>query len=175
MRHQLLLLMILPFAFTGCGATPTGGTSAGAIMIEDAWVRPIRVGGTGDAGDQMETTATAMAGMQGMADINPAPGASAAYLTIVNTGAADTLLSAASDVAGAVELHETTMQNNVMRMDQVQRIGVPAHGQVQFKPGGYHMMLIDVKHDLKPGDTVPLTLQFQNAGARRVTAKVRAP
>jgi copper(I)-binding protein len=100
---------------------------------------------------------------------------SAAYMTIVNRGAADQLLSVSTDVAEAAELHNVTTENNVAKMRPVQTLEVPANGRVEFRPGSYHVMLVGVKETLQPGDTVPLTLMFQHAGQIDVTAQVREP
>jgi protein SCO1/2 len=94
----------------------------------------------------------------------------AAYVTIVNGGRApDTLLSATADVARSVEIHETRNMSGMMMMEPVPRIIVPPGARVELKPGGYHLMLIGLKHGLGPGQTVALTLVFERAG--RITAR----
>ena len=60
-----------------------------------------------------------------------------------------------------------------MKMRPVKSIPVPAGGTVELKPGGYHIMLLDLKKDLKPGDTVPVTLSFEHGGELRIEAAVR--
>lgn len=101
---------------------------------------------------------------------------SAVYMQIVNNGSTpDQLVRATTDIADAVELHNTIIQDNVARMQPMTGIDVPANGQVEFKTGSFHVMLIDVKQTLKPGDSVPLTLTFQNAGEQQVMAQVREP
>lgn len=107
-----------------------------------------------------------------------APGANGgAFMVIQNGGAeADRLLSATSDVAETVEVHETKMENDVMTMREVEGgLEIPARGSVKLAPGGYHVMLINLKQQLKPGDTVTLTLNFEKAGAVTVQAEVKAP
>ena len=75
-----------------------------------------------------------------------------------------------------MEIHETTMDGDVMHMQQVSGgIEIPANGQVELKPGGLHVMLIGLTRDLNPGETFPVTLQFENAGAVTVEAEVRQP
>src|SRR5437868_13988738 len=94
-----------------------------------------------------------------------------AYLTIENRGsAADRLIRVATPAAGAAEVHSMTMQGNVMRMRAVTAVDVPAHATTALKPGGYHIMLLDLKRPLAPGESVPLTLTFEKAGAIEVTA-----
>jgi copper(I)-binding protein len=118
----------------------------GKFAVSDPWARPTSARGTG-----------------------------AAYLIIENPIAqADTLLSATSDVAEIIELHKTvTTQGDVMQMIQMERIVIPAHSKTEFKPGGSHIMLINLKRDLKTGDTFTLTLRFQNAGEFNLAVKVQ--
>jgi hypothetical protein len=100
----------------------------------------------------------------------------AAYMELRATaGAGDRLVSAsvAPAVAGAVELHNHIMDGGVARMRRVEAIDVPAGGGVALKPGGYHVMLMDLKAPLSAGDTVRLTLTFEKAGTVTVDAPVR--
>ena len=104
-----------------------------------------------------------------------AGGNSAAYFVIENgTASDDTLLSASSDVAGAVELHMTSMQDGNMQMKHQQEVPVQT-GKTEFEPGGLHVMLIDLKQDLNPGDTFSLTLEFATAGAMPLQVTVSEP
>jgi copper(I)-binding protein len=88
------------------------------------------------------------------------------YLTIENKGsAADRLVGGAGDVAGKVEIHEMAMNNGVMTMRPLDKGLVIEPGKtVKLAPGGYHMMLMDLKQPLKQGDKVPVTLEFEKAG-----------
>jgi hypothetical protein len=85
-----------------------------------------------------------------------------------------TLVSAASPVAGLVEIHEMAMDGSVMKMRAVSAIELPAGKPVDLKPGGYHVMLMDLKKDLKPGDTVPVTLVIEGADKKREIIEVKA-
>lgn len=85
-------------------------------------------------------------------------------------GHADKLLSASSPVAGVVELHTHTSDNGVMRMRRIDAIDVPAGGKAVLKPGGLHLMLMNLKHPLKEGDKIDLTLVFEKAG--KIAVKV---
>jgi len=86
-----------------------------------------------------------------------------------------TAASAPADLTDTVEIHETTVgADNVMQMRPVEGIDVPAKGSVELKPGGYHIMLLDLKRDLAPGDSVDLTLTFESGASLTVTAEVRA-
>jgi copper(I)-binding protein len=98
----------------------------------------------------------------------------AAYLTLKNGGKeADTLQSASSPDADKVELHEHIHDNGVMRMRKVEGgVAIPAGGTVAFQPGGYHIMLMGLKHDLEDGKTMPMTLSFAHAGSVEVQVKV---
>jgi copper(I)-binding protein len=88
------------------------------------------------------------------------------YLTIENKGAApDRLVSGAGEIAGKVEIHEMAMNNGVMTMRPLDKGLVIEPGKtVKLAPGGYHVMLMDLKGPLKEGDKVPMTLQFEKAG-----------
>ena len=116
-----------------------------SLQVADAWARPGLAGGN-----------------------------SAIFFMIENPGAADLLLSASSDVADAVELHKTIMQDGTMQMVHQMNVPVPT-GETAFKPGDLHVMLIDLKSDLRAGDTFTVTLNFEKAGERTLTVTVREP
>lgn len=87
------------------------------------------------------------------------------------------LIEARSPAAGVVEIHEMTIENNVMRMRAVPALALPAGRMVELKPGGYHMMLMDLKQQMKEGELVPVTLVVESGGKREtieVKVKVRA-
>jgi periplasmic copper chaperone A len=85
------------------------------------------------------------------------------------------LIEAASPVAGVVEIHEMTLENNVMRMRALQSLALPAGRTVELRPGGYHVMLMDLKQTLKAGETVAVTLVVEAADKTRETIEVKAP
>jgi periplasmic copper chaperone A len=98
-----------------------------------------------------------------------------AYLTIDNRGnEPDRLLRVATPAAGAAEIHSMTMEGNVMRMRAVAAVEIPARATTALKPGGYHVMLMDLKQPLVAGETLPLSLTFAKAGRIDVTARVEA-
>ena len=75
-----------------------------------------------------------------------------------------------------VEVHETVVEGDVAKMRQVtDGIEVPAGGQIELKPGSYHIMLIGLKRDLQSGDTFDVTLVFENSDKLTVEALVRRP
>ena len=85
------------------------------------------------------------------------------------------LVSASSPVADVVEIHEMTMEGNVMKMRALPKgLDLPAGKAVALKPGGLHVMLMDLKQPLKAGDMVPLTLVVEGAANKRETIEVKA-
>ncbi|MBX3064559.1 MAG: copper chaperone PCu(A)C [Anaerolineae bacterium] len=131
-----------------------GGSSATAEATAEAMAGM-------DMGSNATAEATAAMGGMDMGGMDMG-GVSAAYLTIENTGdSADTLLSAATDAAGMVEIHETIVKDDVAQMQPLPNgVEIAAHGKVELKPGGMHIMMMNLKHDLAPGTTIKLTLKF---------------
>jgi hypothetical protein len=84
------------------------------------------------------------------------------------------LVSASSPVAGVVEIHEMAMEGSTMRMRAVPGIDLPAGKAVELRPGGYHVMLMDLKQQIKAGETVPVTLVIEGAAGQRETVEVKA-
>ena len=79
------------------------------------------------------------------------------------------LVAVASPAAGAVEIHRMKMDGNVMRMSAVDGIDLPVNKVVRLAPGGYHVMMMDLKRPLKAGERVPLQLTIELADRRRET------
>jgi hypothetical protein len=103
-------------------------------------------------------------------------GTGAIYLTLVNEGnAADALVSASSDAAETAGLHETQMKEGIMSMVPVSRLEVPIGSRIELKPGGLHLMLMGLKQDLNPGDTVNVTLRFEKSDEITAEVEVRQP
>jgi copper(I)-binding protein len=103
--------------------------------------------------------------------------AGAAYMVIHNAGTADdAFVSATSSAAAVVELHETVPDpsSGMMAMQPVVSIPVPAGGMAELKPGGYHVMLIDLVAPLAEGTTVDLELTFESGTVMNVTAPVQS-
>jgi copper(I)-binding protein len=104
------------------------------------------------------------------------PGNSAIYMVIHNDGAAaDRLIGATADIAKAVEIHQTKVEGGMAQMMRVAGIDVPAKSTVELKPGGFHVMLVGLRRDLKAGEKFPVTLRFQKAGRITLTVEVRTP
>jgi copper(I)-binding protein len=85
------------------------------------------------------------------------------------------LVSAASPVAGVVEIHEMKMDAGVMKMGAIRSLAVSAGKPTELKPGGYHVMLMELKQPLKEGETVPVMLTFEDKAGKRQTVEVKAP
>ena len=85
------------------------------------------------------------------------------------------LVAVRSKVAGIAEIHEMKMEGNVMKMAAVPGIAIPAGKTVALTPGGYHVMLMDLKQQLKDGDTVPITLVVEDKDKKMQTIEVDAP
>jgi hypothetical protein len=98
----------------------------------------------------------------------------AAYFTVRNDGdAPDKLVGVSTPAAGKAELHMMSMDGNVMKMRGVDEVAVAPHGTAELKPGGMHVMLMELKAPLKQGETFPLTLKFEKAGNVSVTVAVQ--
>jgi periplasmic copper chaperone A len=97
------------------------------------------------------------------------------YLTIENKGSApDRLISGSADVAGKVQIHEMATVNGVMTMRPLDNgLTIEPGKTVKLAPGGYHLMLFDLKTPLKQGDKVPVTLEFEKAGKVKLTLDVQ--
>lgn len=129
-----------------CTATAVYAADAklGSIKIDDAWARSGQTG-------QM----------------------TGAFMEIKNKGAADKLISASSDATKVTELHASDTSNGVMTMRKVDAMDIPADGELKLKPGGYHIMLIDLNRPLVAGETLPIKMKFEKAGDVTVQAKVK--
>ena len=104
-----------------------------------------------------------------------APGAkvAAGYMVIRNKSAsADRLVGVASAAAARVETHVTGRDGDIMRMREVQGYDIPAGGSFELKPGGAHLMFVDIKQPFKEGERVAATLNFQKAGEVKVEFQV---
>jgi copper(I)-binding protein len=95
------------------------------------------------------------------------------FVTVENTGSRpDRLTGVSSPVAGVAGIHEMRIDAGVMRMRDVAGLEVKAGETLELKPGGYHVMLSELRQPLKSGDRFPMTLTFENAGAVEVSVWV---
>jgi periplasmic copper chaperone A len=97
------------------------------------------------------------------------------YLTIENKGTTpDRLVGGSADIAGKVEVHEMSMTNGVMNMRPLDKGRAIEPGKtVKLAPGGYHLMIMDLKGPLKQGEKVPVTLEFEKAGKVKLSLDVQ--
>jgi periplasmic copper chaperone A len=140
MNRRLSLLAIAAIAALAPWTSVLADQSGDPLpRVEGAWVR------------------SAVPGQQG----------TGAFMRI--TAARDTkLVGVATPVAAVAEVHEMKMEGDVMKMRAVPQLDLPAGRTVELKPGGYHLMLMELKQPLKPGSTMPLTLVFRDpSGAER--------
>jgi len=96
-----------------------------------------------------------------------------AYLRVKSVREAR-LIEVRSSVAGTVQMHEMAMVGDVMKMRELDTVKLPAGQWVEFKPGGYHLMLMDLKKPIAAGDKIPLTLVVEGADKKRQTVEVQA-
>jgi copper(I)-binding protein len=102
--------------------------------------------------------------------------ATGAFMVIRNGGSKDIkVLKAANPVSKVTELHTHLNDNGVMKMRPVPAIDIKAGGEAVLKPGGLHVMMIDLQVPMKEGDVVPITLTFEDGSSKQVDAKVVRP
>ena len=132
MKKILICVLAGTLLLSACGAAGKQGTD---IEANDYWARSAMKDGNG-----------------------------AAYMLLHNYSANDdAVIGASSDVAAATEIHLSQITaDGTMEMIKQESIALPADGEVEFKPGSYHAMLIGLKQDLKAGDEITLTLHFKN-------------
>ena len=101
----------------------------------------------------------------------------ALFMVIRNRGNIDDrLVNVESDIAGIVQIHETRVDaNGVASMFLLDEMEIPAGGEIQFRPGSYHIMLMGMKRELKVGELVRFALTFEKAGRVEIDALVKAP
>lgn len=127
---------------------PAAWAQAPALTAHDAWVRE-PMGGRNMTG---------------------------AFVVVENSSATPrAIVSAATDAAEKVELHEMKNEGGMMKMSPVKQIAVPAHGKAELKPGSFHVMLFGVKGKPAAGDTIDLTLTFDDGTKITTKAAVRKP
>src|ERR1035438_6207128 len=152
---------------TNPGLTSIARAAACALLIANFIATPLCAGEV-KAGDLVITQAWSRA-TPGGAKIG------GGYLTIENKGSApDRLIGGSADIAGKVEVHEMSMNNGVMTMRPLDKgLTIEPGKTVKLAPGGYHLMMFDLKGPLKQGDKLPLTLEFEKAGKVTVSLDVQ--
>lgn len=97
----------------------------------------------------------------------------AAYMVIENHGQQpDALIGVSTPIAGHAELHEHVHQGDLMKMQQIERVEIAPGERVEFVPGGYHVMLFDLRQPLTVDTAYALTLEFERAGELEVEVRV---
>ena len=146
MKHSKTLLKTLALCAALAGSAAAFSQSSAAIDVRDAWVRQ-SVPGQSGTGAFMKLTAPAGA----------------------------RLVGASTPAAGVAEVHEMKMEGDTMRMRAVPGLDLPAGKTVELKPGGYHLMLMDLKQPLAKGASVPVTLRFEDAKGKTSTLDLKLP
>ena len=100
--------------------------------------------------------------------------ASGAFMQITSTKGGK-LLSVSTPVAGVAEVHEMKMEGNTMKMRAAPALELPPRQTVELKPGGYHVMLMDLKQPLVDGTSLPLVLSFEDAKGAKSSLQLRVP
>lgn len=173
-RISFIITLLIIITSAGCGLA---GEPRSVLEVGQAWIRAV---GAIQGQDSAISTPNPMSG-HGAA--TPAASGmhsngmnSAAYMVIENKGTkGDRLLRVEGNVADAIEIHMTDVQNDIMTMRPVESVEIPAGGQVSFEPGGLHIMLINLREPLTAGNRVKLTLVFESSDPIAVEAEVRAP
>ena len=132
---MLILLGVLVLSACDEAAADNDHTAGTDVEVHDPWARAALKDGNG-----------------------------AAYMLVHNHSTEDdALVGSSSDVATATEIHLSQMKTDgTMEMIKQEFVALPADGEVEFKPGSFHVMLIGLKQDLKAGDEITLTLHFKN-------------
>lgn len=102
-------------------------------------------------------------------------GPGALYMTLHDAGAADRLTGVTTDAGGMAMLHESASSNGVETMRDLSGVALPAGGTVVMRPGGIHVMLMDLGRKLRAGDTLHATLSFAHAAPLTITVPVYPP
>jgi copper(I)-binding protein len=145
---RIRLGLVAALLIVGCGGALAADTTIGALKIVQPWVR--------------ETPKGAKVG--------------GGYLTITNTGSTpDRLVGGATPAAGRFEIHTMSMDNGVMKMRQMESgIEIKPGETVELKPGGLHVMMMDLKQPFAKGGEIKSTLKFEKAGSVDVVFPVQA-
>jgi hypothetical protein len=148
LRHGLFAAGTMALVQVAAVGVQAADYDVGAIHISMSWARATPKGASNGAG----------------------------YLTVTSAATApDRMSCVASDAAASCQIHSTTMDNGVMKMRPVEAgLEIKPSESVTLKPGGFHIMLVDLKHPLEAGKTVEVTLQFEKAGPVKVELPVLA-
>jgi copper(I)-binding protein len=149
-------------------AGPVSRLSGGALLLLYAFIGALAAGPAAWAEEPGLTVSDPW--LRLVLPSRPAAG----YLTLANgTDKPLVLVGAASPGCGSIMLHRSVQENGQERMEMVESVAIPAHGEVQFAPGGYHLMCMTPAQDMTPGRSVPVTLRFADGGTVIASFPVR--
>ena len=200
-RYMFLTLLVTVLLLAACvqpAAAPVATTATG-LEIADPWARQAQMRdepsamnsettamtdtltntmtSTAVTATNSMTTAAMMSNtmsMSGTMGMGMGGAMGAMYMTIRNpTDTPDRLIKAESNVSAVVELHNMAVKDGVMTMYPVEAIEIPANGAAELKPGSFHVMLIGLNRDLTAGETMSVTLTFEQAGEVTLQAPIR--
>ncbi|MGD2121236.1 MAG: copper chaperone PCu(A)C [Gemmatimonadota bacterium] len=141
MRFRLPILLFVPLLLSACGGE--GRPAEPDIRAVDPWARAMPL----------------------MEDAGRTASNSAVYLTLRNAGKApDRLLGGRTPAAETVEVHQSRLVGDVMRMEKLDGLGLPPDSAVKLEPGSYHLMLMSLTRSLEEGEELELTLTFERSG-----------
>ena len=163
----LVLVSTAAFAHGEADAHGTDCAHGGAVTVAET---EMTAGHAVTAGDLEITGAFTRATL-------PNAPVAGGYLTISNSGATDDrLISVTTPIAGNAQVHEMKMEGDVMKMNELpDGLVIPAGGSVALEPGGYHLMFLQLTRPLVEGESIPVTLTFEKAGAVEVQLQVGSP
>ena len=139
---RVVILILLAGTLVRCSGAPD---MISHLSVKDAWIR----------------------------ELPPLMKITAVYMTIENTGSQPIILIGAKcDIAGTTEIHTMDHKDGFMKMRTLDKVTIPAGGKVDFKPGGTHLMLLNLKQAPKVGDEIQVMLHFEKGVDKPVTAKV---
>lgn len=200
----LAALALLVPALAACGddsdegaATTTTAKSSEELTITDVWARQTQDRGavymtiTGGSEDDAlvkamvptdiagtteihETVAASDSSSGDMSGSSTTMGGDMTTTTMGGDMTTTTMAGGMSSGEGDGATTTTMAGSGMMKMQPVDKIEIPAGGTVKLEPGGYHVMMLDMGKTLNPGDTIEVTLTFEKAGTKKVTAEVRA-
>lgn len=148
MRYIIFIFLLAPLYLTPATAAQTSGQmemSGGGVTVHDAWAQ-----------------ASAGAATTG-----------AAYVTLTGGEKPDALVGVSTPVAATAEVHQSFSQGGMMRMRGIGSLRIKPGAMVTFEPGGYHIMLMDLKQPLVAGESFPLTLTFAHQAPLTFDVQVR--